>query len=394
MDAARYFEEMHLAMSSQKPEYRLVLSVKVQDLGGADAYLELRQEPVSGKARVFYSTMGRQKLNFQLVRKGWQSCHNASGELTGRFPATADGLLAQTDFSAFVRDDALDSGRMARILDVLAHTAGGCGTVSPSAAREGALITVERFVGRSAQNKLEGIGIHTIGQLAACNVELLKPILGEKYAIQIHDYACGIDPSPVAEREPINKGYGNSTTLSRDVDDLDTAFTVLLSLCETVGARLRADHVICDCVCVEIKDWDFHVQSHQTTLNSPTDSTTVLYENACRLLKEFWDRTPLRLIGVRATKISDDEFSQISLFESEQSKKMKEMEKAVDQIRSKFGTDIIKRASFLKKDSIVDHAASKQKHLSHSALKEDEKGSEGGGSGKVRDYKRGWNETY
>lgn len=250
------------------------------------------------------------------------------------------------------------------------------------------------FVGRSAQNKLEGIGIHTIGQLAACNVELLKPILGEKYAIQIHDYACGIDPSPVAEREPINKGYGNSTTLSRDVDDLDTAFTVLLSLCETVGARLRADHVICDCVCVEIKDWDFHVQSHQTTLNSPTDSTTVLYENACRLLKEFWDRTPLRLIGVRATKISDDEFSQISLFESEQSRKMKEMEKAVDQIRSKFGTDIIKRASFLKKDSIVDHAASKQKHLSHSALKEDEKGSEGGGSGKVRDNKRGWNETY
>ena len=150
MDAARYFEEMHLAMSSQKPEYRLVLSVKVQDLGGADAYLELRQEPVSGKARVFYSTMGRQKLNFQLVRKGWQSCHNASGELTGRFPATADGLLAQTDFSAFVRDDALDSGRMARILDVLAHTVGGCGTVAPSAAREGAFITVERFVGRPA----------------------------------------------------------------------------------------------------------------------------------------------------------------------------------------------------------------------------------------------------
>ena len=133
MDAARYFEEMHLAMSSQKPEYRLVLSVKVQDLGGADAYLELRQEPVSGKARVFYSTMGRQKLNFQLVRKGWQSCHNASGELTGRFPATADGLLAQTDFSAFVRDDALDSRRMEHILYVL-----------------GALITVERFVGRPA----------------------------------------------------------------------------------------------------------------------------------------------------------------------------------------------------------------------------------------------------
>ena len=150
MDAARYFEEMHLAMSSQKPEYRLVLSVKVQDLGGVDAYLELRQEPVSGKARVFYSTMGRQKLNFQLIRKGWQSCHNASGELTGRFPATAEGLLAQTDFSAFIRDDALDSRRMEHILYVLAHTAGGCGTAAPSSVREGALITVEWFAGRPA----------------------------------------------------------------------------------------------------------------------------------------------------------------------------------------------------------------------------------------------------
>ena len=55
MDAARYFEEMHLAMSSQKPEYRLVLSVKVQDLGGADAYLELRQEPVSTPSRASHS---------------------------------------------------------------------------------------------------------------------------------------------------------------------------------------------------------------------------------------------------------------------------------------------------------------------------------------------------
>ena len=92
MDAARYFEEMHLSMSSQKPEYRLVLSVKVQDLGGADAYLELRQEPASGKARVFYSTMGRQKLNFQLVRKGWP--RRIFLLLSGTTPSTAAGWRA------------------------------------------------------------------------------------------------------------------------------------------------------------------------------------------------------------------------------------------------------------------------------------------------------------
>ncbi len=217
------------------------------------------------------------------------------------------------------------------------------------------------FVGHSAQKKLDGIGIHTIGELAACSVSHLKPLLGEKYALLIHDYAMGIDTSPVEEREPLNKGYGNSTTLSHDIDDLDVACQVLLSLCETVGARLRSDHVLSDCVCVEIKDWNFHTKSHQMTLNNPTDSTTVIYENACNLLKELWDRTPLRLIGVRATKISEEGFCQLNLFESEQAHKMKEMEKAVDHIRGKFGTDSVKRASFLKKDSIVDHTSGRGK---------------------------------
>ena len=72
MDAARYFELMHTAMSAQKSRMTLLLTVKVQDLGGADAYLELRQNPADGSARVLYSTMGRRNLNFQLFRKGWQ----------------------------------------------------------------------------------------------------------------------------------------------------------------------------------------------------------------------------------------------------------------------------------------------------------------------------------
>ena len=57
-------------------------------------------QDASGRARVFYSTMGRRNLNFQLFRKGWQLCHNASGEMTGRFPTKADALLDAADFSA------------------------------------------------------------------------------------------------------------------------------------------------------------------------------------------------------------------------------------------------------------------------------------------------------
>ena len=219
------------------------------------------------------------------------------------------------------------------------------------------------FVGSSAQRKLENLGIHTIGQLAHSDLELLKLHLGEKYARLIYHYANGIDDEPVAQREPVNKCYGNSVTLSRDVDDFSAADQVLLSLCETVGARLRASRVTCRNLCVELKDWRFSTQSHQAALPQPTSSTSAIYEYARRLLRECWDGTPLRLIGVRAGKIQEAGLSQLSLFDTPASRKKQDLERAVDQIRSRFGVDSIKRASFLSEETLVDHAASKRKHL-------------------------------
>ena len=139
MDASRYFEEMHRAMSAQKNNSSLLLTVKVQDLGGADAYLELRQSP-NGRARVFYSTMGRRNL-----------CHNASGEMTGQFPPRAENLLDSADFSACIRDDTLDAGRTEIILRELRRAAGPSRSCLPQSAREGAMITVESFVGRGGE---------------------------------------------------------------------------------------------------------------------------------------------------------------------------------------------------------------------------------------------------
>lgn len=229
------------------------------------------------------------------------------------------------------------------------------------------------LVGQSACRRLKGLGINTIGELAACDPGILKSYLGEKYALTIHRYANGIDDDPVKEKEPINKGYGNSITLSHDVVSYEDGCQVLLSLCETVGARLRADHVQCGSLCVELRDWEFKNTSHQMTLFTPTDSTSELYNDACRLFSQLWDHAPLRLMGVRAGKISDDSLCQMSLFDDPSARKKREFEKTVDAIRNRYGVDSIKRASFLKKDCLVDHAASKKKHLSQTkpAFKED-----------------------
>lgn len=151
MDANRYFSAMHNAMSTQHPGAKLLLAVTLQDTCGNDACLELKQVPGENTAILCYSTMGRRCLNFQLFRKGWQLCHDADGQLTGRFPASADSLLAETDFRAYCREDRLDMARTQRILSELRSLAGADHQGSiPQNARTGAVITVDSFVGAGA----------------------------------------------------------------------------------------------------------------------------------------------------------------------------------------------------------------------------------------------------
>ena len=151
MDANRYFSAMHNAMSAQHAGAKLLLTVNLQDTCGNDACLELKQIPGESTSILCYSTMGRRCLNFQLFRKGWQLCHNADGQMTSRFPSSAEGLLSDTDFRAYCREDRLDMARTQRILSELKQCAGTdyAGHI-PQNARTGAVITVDSFVGAGA----------------------------------------------------------------------------------------------------------------------------------------------------------------------------------------------------------------------------------------------------
>lgn len=152
MDASRYFDAMHNTMSTLHAGAQLLLTIRLQDTCGNDAYLEVKQLPGEQSALVCYSTMGRRCLNFQLFRKGWQLCHNADGQLTGRFPSSADSLLSQTDFRAYCREDRLDAARTQRLVEELGQRAGtNYVGVIPQNARTGAQITVESHLGRGAR---------------------------------------------------------------------------------------------------------------------------------------------------------------------------------------------------------------------------------------------------
>ena len=124
----------------------------------------------------------------------------------------------------------------------------------------------------------------------------------------------------------------------------------MLELAESVGKRLRAAHSMAESVCTEIKYGDFRSVSHQMLLDNPTASTDVIYRHACILFDELWDESPIRLLGVRTTKLVDEDTPvQLNLFDYQapKSEKQQKLDAALDSIRSRYGKDAIKRGSLL-----------------------------------------------
>ena len=203
-------------------------------------------------------------------------------------------------------------------------------------------------MGHHSVEKLKRMDIQTIGQLARTPEPVLKKVFGMKQAHQMHNYANGIDESPVGEEEAVNKGYGNSITLPCDLVRSEEACPVLLALADSVGSRLRADKMTASSITVTIKDNTFHTVSHQVTLAQSTDVTDVIYKNAVKLFDQLWDRqSPIRLLGVSAGKAVQEEYYQYTLFDEQARQKARSLDQMVDSIRNRYGSDALKRASLL-----------------------------------------------
>lgn len=204
------------------------------------------------------------------------------------------------------------------------------------------------YVGYATAPKLHRLGIHTIGALAQFDPDMLYHRM-KSHGLLVRQFACGIDDSPVIPQlmEAPPKGYGNSCTTIHDVTDRQEAYWHLLSLAETVSQRIRADEVRVSCVDISIRDSELRFYGHQKQLRSPTDLTLEIYDAACRCFDELWTGYPIRHLGIHASKVSHAAGRQVDLFDRYDYGKLRQAEHAVDEIRTRYGNDAIKRARFV-----------------------------------------------
>ena len=217
------------------------------------------------------------------------------------------------------------------------------------------------MAGHSSVETLRKLEIQTIGDLAKADPKLIELHL-KSHGRRLWEFANGMDDSIVESEKAEAKGVGNSTTLSKDVSTKEDAQKVLLSLAQSVGGRLRKHGYHAGVVNVEIKYADFTVNSHQKQLERMTASDQVIYQIAVELFCEMWNGKPIRLLGIRTSKLSQEgEPQQLSLFDLnfhssdniseevksfENSQKHEKLDQALDEIRKKFGPPEIRETGW------------------------------------------------
>lgn len=209
------------------------------------------------------------------------------------------------------------------------------------------------FVGRATKKKLLNVGINTIGDIANYPLPKLQAILHNVHGQTVWNFANGIDYSEVKLNESMDqKGVGNSTTIGYDVSTRKDAREVLLALTEKVGMRLRKLKSYASVISVHVRPSDFDKKSygHQRKLWCATNSTSEIYDEACRLFDEIWEGESIRKLGVHVGQLTQINNRQVSLFDQGDPIQIEKLDFAVDEIREKYGKRAIERGVFVNSD--------------------------------------------
>lgn len=203
-------------------------------------------------------------------------------------------------------------------------------------------------VGRATIKKLNYYGIFTIGDLANTSPDFLKNLLGIN-GVLLWKYANGTEKSLVTPSDfevPV-KSVGHGITTVRDLQSNNDVWPVILELIQDIGKRLREYKKYASGIAICIRDNELHFKEWQTKLPQQTNSSLYLAKKAYKLFSENYDwNCDIRSVTVRAINlVSEQTPQQIDLFsETQNIEKMERLETVIDNIRERFGKDIIKNA--------------------------------------------------
>ena len=194
-------------------------------------------------------------------------------------------------------------------------------------------------VGPKAAYILHRFGFHTLGALANADDYFLRLQFGKMGAV-LKGYAQGEDLSPVlpCDYEPPMKSISHGLTVAKDLESTEEVWTLILSLSQEIGEKLRFHKKRAQGIALVCKDRNFFTKTLQKRLLLPTDCTMTIATEAFALFRErYLFREPLRSVTVRAIDLVREEAKQLSLLTEREDLRGERLDRVTDAIRSRFG---------------------------------------------------------
>ena len=194
-------------------------------------------------------------------------------------------------------------------------------------------------LGPAAERRLDGLGLKTVGDLAATPLEVLSARLGSS-APTFLAMAGGDDPRGVSI-PGMPKSISREVTFERDVRDTASLRQTVRTLAQDVTQSLRHNGLWARTVRLKVRFEGFDTHTFQATLATATDLDEEVLATADRLLGEALAKPrPVRLIGIGVAGVS--EATQDGLFDQERSRR-RSLDTAMDQLRERFGPKAVHR---------------------------------------------------
>jgi DNA polymerase IV len=202
-------------------------------------------------------------------------------------------------------------------------------------------------VGKKTAEKLKGIGISTIGDLAKSNEIQVKALLGINGA-RLRERANGIDKRSVNPDSVYDfKSIGNSTTLPRDISNQRELVGVLDKLAEQVATRMNRKQVVATTIGITIRYKNRQTITRSQKLDNPIARKNEIFNAARVLFERHWDRNSVRLLGITVTGLQefDTAVKQLDLFSYEKEAEKEPLLNTMSKLKNKYGKNIIGTAS-------------------------------------------------
>ena len=198
------------------------------------------------------------------------------------------------------------------------------------------------LVGPKLAQRLEAVGVRTIGQAAALDARWLTQRFG-RAGVTLHECANGIDPAPLRAGGRAARSISREVTFDEDVTDVARLRRTLARHAERVGTDLRCAGRRARTVTLKLRWSDFTTPTRSRTLERPVNTTAALSEAGTGLLDELLHRDgmrPVRLIGLGVTNLVEDA---VQLSFEDDGRHDGRLDRALDAIRERFGTGAVSR---------------------------------------------------